>query len=176
MPTIHIYFETMAGTHLLDAVEALRDAGSADALYDPLLRATDSEDLEGPDVDSARNIAEGRRVAHSRRALLFSAFAAEAYANDFLYEKWNGRQDRDALQKLSPVDKYALLSALSGSSKTLDRGAEPLQRIRWLFDRRNELVHARPEGARDLTWDPDNHNPLSTLPSPSSRWRRPLLG
>jgi hypothetical protein len=41
MPNFLVYFETMAGTHLADAIRALRDAGSSDALYDPELRATD---------------------------------------------------------------------------------------------------------------------------------------
>lgn len=38
MPTFQLYFETMAGTHLSDAIRALRDAGSSDALSDPELR------------------------------------------------------------------------------------------------------------------------------------------
>src|SRR6185295_5575387 len=97
-------------------------------------------------------------------ALLFAAFAAEAYANDFLYEKWGG-QDRDALQKLSTVDKYAILSAFAGATTVLDRSREPLQSIKWLFDRRNELVHAAPRSDRDLTWDPANHNPAAAATS-----------
>ncbi len=42
----------------------------------------------------------------------------------------------------------------------MDRGAEPLQRIHWLLQRRDELVHAAPRGG-DLTYDPANHNPLN---------------
>lgn len=58
------------------------------------------------------------------------------------------------------MDKYVLLSALAGTT-VLDRGGEPLQRVKWLFDRRNELVHPKPRrGDRDLTWDPTNHNPI----------------
>jgi hypothetical protein len=164
MPKFQFYFETMAGTHLEDSVRALRDAGSADALYDPSLRATDPNTISYEDVSLARDEAVGWRVTYCRRALLFAAFAAEAYANDFLYEKWGG-QDRDALRKLSTVDKYALLSALPGATTVLDRGREPLQKIKWLFDRRNELVHAAPRDDRDLTWDPTNHNPLAAATS-----------
>lgn len=142
--------------HLADSVRALRDAGSPDALYDPVLRAKDHEDIGYDDFSMARDIAHGERVAYSRRGLLFAAFAAEAYANDFLYENWHGK-NRDALQKLSTIDKYALLSTLSGAS-ALGRGREPLQKIKWLFQRRDELVHAAPK-SRDLTYDPDNHNP-----------------
>jgi hypothetical protein len=157
MPKFQLYFETMAGTHLADAVRALRDAGSAEALYDPLLRATDPSDISHEDFRISQDEAEGARVTHSRRALLFAAFAAEAYANDFLYERWDGR-DRDALQKLSTVDKYAFLPGLAGASSELHRGRQPLQRIRWLFQRRDELVHAAPR-SKDLTYDPTNHNP-----------------
>jgi hypothetical protein len=162
MPGFQLYFETMAGTHLEDSVRALRDAGSPDALYEPSLRAT--PDISYEDFSLARDEAEGWRVTYCRRALLFSAFAAEAYANDFLYEKWGGR-DRDALQTLSTVDKYALLPALARATTVLDRSREPLQRIGWLFKRRDELVHARPRDDRDLTWDPANHNPLAAAKS-----------
>ncbi len=163
MPKFQFYFETMAGTHLADAVRALRDAGSADALYDPSLRTTDPSDIGYDDFSLARDVAEGERVTYSRRALLFAAFAAEAYANDFLYEKWDGK-DRDALKRLSTVDKYALLPAQAGATMTLNRGREPLQTIKWLFQRRDELVHAAPRD-RDLTYDPANHNPRAVAKS-----------
>lgn len=107
MSRFQFYFETMAGTHLEDSLRALRDAGSADALYDPSLRTSDPNSISYEDVSLARAEAEGWRVTYCRRALLFAAFAAEAYANDFLYDKWGG-QDRDALERLSAVDKYAL--------------------------------------------------------------------
>ncbi|HEV7529015.1 MAG TPA: hypothetical protein VGO29_08975 [Solirubrobacteraceae bacterium] len=111
-----------------------------------------------------QSVRRAGRVTYCRRALLFAAFAAEAYANDFLYEKWAG-QDRDALERLSAVDKYALLPALAETT-VLDRGGEPLQRVKWLFDRRNELVHPKPRlGDRDLTWDPTNHNPIDAAES-----------
>lgn len=164
MSEFHFYFETMAGTHLEDSVRALRDAGSADALYNPSLRTSNPNAISYEDVSLSSDEAAGRCVTYCRRALLFAAFAAEAYANDFLYEKWGG-QDRDALRKLSTVDKYAILSVLAGATTVLDRGREPLQRIRWLFDRRNELVHAAPRNDRDLTWDPANHNPLDAATS-----------
>lgn len=164
MPEFLLYFETMAGTHLADSLRALRDAGSADALYDPSLRATDPGAMSHEDFNLARDEAEGWRVTYSRRALLFAAFAAEAYANDFLYKNWSDRRDRDALQKLSPVDKYALLPTLAGVTPVLSRGREPLQTIKWLFKRRDELVHAAPRG-RDLTYDPANHNPRAAAKS-----------
>jgi hypothetical protein len=46
----------------------------------------------------------------------------------------------------------------------LSRDREPLQKIKWLFQRRDELVHAAPKD-RDLTYDPDNHNPRAVAQS-----------
>lgn len=164
MASLKLYFESMAGTHLEDALRALRDTGSADALYDHKLRSMDPKELDWPDVSAARDEAEGRRVTYSRRALLFAAFSAEAYANDFLFEEWSGK-DRKALLALSTVDKYALLPGLAGKEISLDRGSNPLQQIKWLFDRRNELVHAKPREDKDLTWEPENHNPVEAAKS-----------
>jgi hypothetical protein len=158
MVDFHIYFETMAGTHLTDAVRALRDAGSSDALYEPELRVMDPSEVEYDWFSLARDEAEGERVLYSRRSLLFAAFAAEGYANDFLYERWDG-SDRDALQRLSTVDKYVLLSQVAGRAGDLTRDKDPIQRIKWLFQRRDELVHAGPKD-KDLTYDPENHNPV----------------
>ncbi len=164
MGVIKLYFEGMAGTHLEDALRALRDTGSADALYNYKIRTMEPEDLDWPDVSLARDEAESWRITYSRRALLFAAFSAEAYANDFLFEEWRGK-DRKALQKLSTVDKYALLPGFAGRKFVLDRGRDPLQRIKWLFDRRNELVHAKPREDKDLTWEPENHNPAAAAES-----------
>lgn len=164
MAGIKFYFESMAGTHLEDALRALRDTASADALYDHKLRALDPAELDWPDVSLARDEAESWRITYSRRALLFAAFSAEAYANDFLFKEWSGK-DRDALQTLSTVNKYALLPNFAGRTNVLDRGCDPLQRIKWLFDRRNELVHAKPHEDKDLTWEPENHNPAAAAES-----------
>jgi hypothetical protein len=164
MLDFEIYFETMAGTHLEDSVRALRDAGSADALYDPSLRDSDHNAVSYEDASLASDEAQGWRVTYCRRALLFAAFAAEAYANDFLYEKWAG-EDRKKLQRLPTVEKYACLPRRAGATTVLDRSREPLRKLEWLFDRRNELVHARPLDDRDLTWDPTNHNPLDAATS-----------
>jgi hypothetical protein len=128
MTKFQLYFESMAGTHLADAVRALRDSGSADALYDISLRAGDPDKISYDDYSLARDEAEAVRVNYSRRALLFAAFAAEAYANDFLYDRWTG-QDREALQRLSTVDKYVLLPALAGITTGLERGRGPLQKM-----------------------------------------------
>jgi hypothetical protein len=162
--TFKLYFETMAGTHLTDAVAALRDSCSADALYPAAIREATPDELDWTDVSLARDLAESRRVNHSRRALLFAAFAAEAYANDFLYEHWTGK-DQEVLDKLSTPDKYAMLPGFAGVGTVLVRGEHPLQQIKWLFSRRDELVHPKPGGKKDLTWNPEDHNPIAAAES-----------
>ena len=157
MVKLSVYFETMAGTHLADSVRALRDTGSADALYDEAARATDSRDIDDGDWSQLRDVARYWQVSYSRRGLLFAAFAAEAYANDFIFTRWTG-QDREALRWLSPINKYVLISQLAHPDEPLTRDREPIQRLTWLFQRRDELVHAAPR-SKDLTYDPDNHNP-----------------
>lgn len=165
MPTFKFYFETMAGTHLTDAVAALRDSSSADALYRPEIWAATPGEVDWREVGPARDEAEGRRVIQSRRALLFAAFAAEAYANDFLYEHWTTAKDLEALVKLSTLDKYAMLPGFAGVVTSLDRGKEPLQQVGWLFGRRDELVHPKPDGKKDLTWNPEDYNPRAVAKS-----------
>lgn len=117
--------------------------------------ASNPSEIAWEDYSFARDEAHGMRVTHARRALLFVAFAAEAYANDFLDSISDGQ---DALQKLPTVDRYALLPGFAGKAGSLEQGKEPLQTIRWLFKRRDELVHAAPRGT-DLTYDPANDNP-----------------
>lgn len=157
MARLEIYFETMAGTHLSDSVRALRDSGSSDALYDPSLRAADPGDVDDAWFSISRDEAEYERVSYSRWALLFAAFAAEAYANDILYDQC-AEQDRAALRWLPTVDKYVRLSQLVTGPVQFTRGREPIQTLKWLFKRRDELVHAAPRG-EDLTYRPEDHNP-----------------
>ena len=72
MAKFQLYFETMAGTHLQDAVQALRNSGSPDALYDASLRASDPNKISYDNFSLTRDEAEGVRVTYSRRALLFA--------------------------------------------------------------------------------------------------------
>jgi hypothetical protein len=69
------------------------------------------------------------------------------------------------LVKLSTLDKYAMLPGFAGVGTNLDRGEEPLQQVKWLFGRRDELVHPKPDGKKDLTWNPDDYNPRTVAKS-----------
>jgi hypothetical protein len=88
------YFETLAGSHLMDAIDALRNSGSSDALYDRFIRATKRGERSDAWLGQAITVAIQRRIAFSRHATMFSAFAAEAYVNEFLWVHVEDRQDR----------------------------------------------------------------------------------
>jgi len=76
MGSIKLYFETMAGTHLGDALRALRDTGSADALYDHKLRSMDPKELDWPDVSAAQN--KDLTLAVAEGAAMLNGEAPEA--------------------------------------------------------------------------------------------------
>lgn len=159
MGTLEFYFETIAGSHLQDAVDALRDSGSADTLHDEPTRTTPASEQSFEWAQLAEQIAEGKRVALSRRALLYAAFAAEAYINECLWERL-ATADRDALDRLATVEKFMIVPRLAFGRAVLDRGTEPGQRLRWLFKRRDELVHPKPrKGPPRLEYHPEAHNP-----------------
>jgi hypothetical protein len=123
--------------------------------------------------ESAKGMAGGRsatkRLQLSRQAMLYAAFAAEAYINRFLFEHFTG-SDRASLEKLSTVDKYVFVPRLALGSAIFDRGSQPLQRILDLFVRRNALAHPKPRSVMpvkldmaDVTfWNPSfkDYNPL----------------
>ncbi|MGN6187368.1 MAG: hypothetical protein ACTHOE_00585 [Conexibacter sp.] len=84
-----------------------------------------------------------RRVRYSRAAILFAAFAAEAYINEFISAYAKGR-DRDALDRLQPIAKYTLAPRLALARPLFRRDAEPLRTIADLFKQRDVLVHPKP--------------------------------
>lgn len=165
MPKIEIYFETIAGAHLLDALDAFRGAVSSDGLYDEQTRRTPKADQTYEWYSLKRDEALGRQVVLCRRSLLFAAFAAEAYVNRFLWNEFSGR-DREVLDRLATVEKYVLLPRLASGVELIPRGRALEQQLRWLFHRRNELVHPKP-GNRTAHLDhyPEDHNPLAAARS-----------
>jgi hypothetical protein len=144
--------------YLGDAVYALRNAASSDALFDePLRRARESE--RNPSwIGAARHEANARRIAFSRTAMLFCAFSAESYINEFIAWHFTGA-DLRSLDRLSTVEKYAVAPRLSLGRTLFARDSGPLQRIKQLFDLRDVLVHPKPgkglpEQAHSLQPDP----------------------
>src|SRR5262245_2185102 len=90
----------LAGGYLFDALAAIRDAGMIETLYDRDIRRLP----DGGAPDSAIESAARRRMSYSRTALLLSAFAAEAYVNEFAAARLPAR-DVEALDRVSTPEK-----------------------------------------------------------------------
>ena len=135
---------TLGSVYLFEAIDAIRDAGSTDTLYKPAVRAAAPRAREGGWVLLAQHDAAEQRIRFSRNAMLFAAFAAEAYVNEFNTQRFGGK-DYEAVEKLSTVDKYVLAPRLALGRELFPRDREPLQRLRALFKHRDMLVHPKPE-------------------------------
>jgi hypothetical protein len=128
----------LAGTYLLHALDEFRNAGSADALYRELAPWYQPGSILTPiERDSD---ARQRRLRHLRATVLFTALAAEGYANEFLASRLTGR-DLVAAERLSTVDKFVLGPRLAGLTSPIAYGSEPGQSLTALFKARNTLVH-----------------------------------
>jgi hypothetical protein len=125
----------------MEAFEALELSGNAAGLYTEAQRnASASGRLGWPDLPGQ---AAERRAQLSRRAILFAAFAAESFANEFLSMFFVGRT-ATTLDRLSTVEKLVIGPKLALGCDLFDRGTQPLQDIRTLFGLRDILVHPKP--------------------------------
>jgi hypothetical protein len=75
--------------------------------------------------------------------MLFAAFAAEAYVNEFIADHFTGR-DVETLDRLSTTEKYVIAPRLALGAPLFERDREPLQTISKLFRQRDTLVHPKP--------------------------------
>jgi hypothetical protein len=75
--------------------------------------------------------------------MLFVAFAAEAYINEFIAAYFTGN-DRNAIDRMPPAEKYTLAPRLALGKALFPRGVEPVQTIARLFKQRDLLVHPKP--------------------------------
>jgi hypothetical protein len=132
---------SVAGVYLEQALDALRDSSSADRLYGELDPWHRDAEILGP-VQSKMD-AVNRRLRFLRSAVLFSAIAAEAYANEFIAATLSSAE-AEAADRLATVDKLLLAPRLAGLESPFERGAEPIQSLARLFRARNALVHPRP--------------------------------
>jgi hypothetical protein len=135
---------TLGGSYLFEALDAIRDAGSSDMLYTSAVRAAAGRAREPGWVLTAQHDAAEQRIRFSRNAMLFAAFAAEAYINEFIAAHFTGK-DYEAVEKLSTVDKYVLAPRTALGRDLFPRDREPAQTLRALFKQRDVLVHPKPE-------------------------------
>lgn len=80
--------------------------------------------------------------ANLRHAILYGAFAAEAYVNAYI-DLACPDQAR-SMDRVSTLERLLLATRLTTGRNVFNRGGEPFQGLSKLFSRRNELVHHKP--------------------------------
>lgn len=139
---------SLADGYLEQALGALRDAASADALWRRELPPRYGQDsILGP--IQQRLTAVNERLTFLRTAVLFSALAVEATANQFLPIVLSPA-DVNTIDRLPTLDKLIVGPRLAGADTPFERGREPMQTLKRLGDARNALVHPRPGKAATL--------------------------
>ena len=105
----------LSAAYLEQAVNALHAAGDAADLFRGR-RKPPPDDATGEKIKRGEAIAflraRHKHMTHCRNAVLFAALAAESYVNEFLGVFLDG-QDREAVDRLSPVNKYVLGTKLA---------------------------------------------------------------
>jgi hypothetical protein len=142
---------TLATAYLTQAVEALRNSLSSDTLYDSSFRATSREERTEHWTYVATGMAHLKRTTFVQTAMLFSALAAEAYANEFVREHFPNPQALMAVDQWKTLDKLVLAPRLALGEPVFERGQEPIQTVARLFKRRNALVHPKPQDDEPTT-------------------------
>lgn len=130
---------SLSGDYLADAVDELDAMGDPDALYGP-------ERLDDSDWDEQERLgrAPDARLRHGRNGVLFAAFAAEAYINEFSSAMLSGA-DREALDRsLSPPMRYLVVPKYATGEPLFSRDDAVMPEIFTLFRLRNDLAHPKP--------------------------------
>ncbi len=133
---------SLADDYFQQALDALRDAASADALWRRELPPHYGQDsILGP--IQQRMTAVNERMTSLRASVLFSALAVEATANQFLAIVLSPA-DVKTVDRLPTLDKLLIGPRLAGVETPFERGRDPMQTLKRLFDARNALVHPKP--------------------------------
>jgi hypothetical protein len=129
--------------YLIRALDEFHRAGNAPDLWMPVDDFHSETIFKGAqEVLTAKN----RRLQFLRTSVLFSAIAAEAFANEFVDDTL-GRNMAGTLDKLSTADKLIVGAQLvAGNTSPLDKGRQPMQDIAGLATTRDRLVHPKEKG------------------------------
>ncbi|MCW2952022.1 MAG: hypothetical protein JWQ48_1192 [Conexibacter sp.] len=125
--------------YLTQALDALHALGDSRTLYASLAPVSEDPRLRAPVVLIARD----RRRVHAQNVILFAAFSAEAYINEFLAVHLRGK-DLKAVERMSTVNKYAVGTRIAYGENLFPRDRESMPIIEELFAVRNKLVHPKP--------------------------------
>jgi hypothetical protein len=129
---------SLAGDYLMEAIDAFHDAGDPAHLYEHWRRFPPKDPKT--EADNMRKAARRARIRAARNAVLFAAFAGEAYVNEFLaahgaLEEWDRK----------PTTKKFLKGTAAAYGSPLffsDREAYPV--LVELYELRDRLVHPKP--------------------------------
>jgi hypothetical protein len=134
----------MSAAYLQQALDALHAAGNAASLYTfDLPPATDQRSATMRVL--ARTQARSARRMICRSVVLFAAFAAESYVNEFLAALMTDRRDRlREIDRWRTIDKYLVGTLEAYGERLFFDGREPMPVLRELFTLRNKLAHPRP--------------------------------
>lgn len=138
---------SLAGEYLECSLQAIRNACSSDTLYRPMEAGKQKDEkpkkYAGVVDWLLKGDAAAQRTNYSRTSMLYSAFAAEAFINEFIDAHFTG-EDFRSLDKLSTVDKFVIAPQLILGERIFDRGKTPLNDIAQLFKYRDGWVHPKP--------------------------------
>lgn len=146
---------TLASSHLAQGLDALDDACSPEAVFTPRkiwpLRPSDS-------IRSRRTLSEITQRNLCLTATLFTAFAAEAFVNNFLHihdlESRLSATKFKNLDRGSTVRKY-VEGVATAYEPLFEPNDEVMPAISELFAIRHKLVHARPGIGSPTAYMPD---------------------
>lgn len=131
------YHEVLA-LGLSDAFKRYVDAATA------LNAARTSLDLSNPE-EVALIVSTGKSVEMNRAAfILFTSSYLEALINAYLIMVLS-REEFAALERLNPVEKWTIGPRMVDRVFQLETGRSPHQELSDLFDRRNAIVHHKPQ-------------------------------
>ena len=167
---------TLASSHLAQALDAFDDACSPEAVFAPRkiwpLQPSDP-------ITSRRTLSEITQRDLCLTAALFTAFAAEAFVNNFLdVHDLKSEVSATKFRKLdrgSTVQKYVEGVALA-YEPLFAADDEVMPAISELFGVRNRLVHARPGFGPPLAYMPDPTWRGTYPPTKVAKWLVAVAG
>jgi hypothetical protein len=167
---------TLASSHLAQALDAFDDACSPEAVFTPRkiwpLQPSDP-------ITSRRTLSEITQRNFCLTATLFTAFAAEAFVNNFLdVHDLKSQVSATKFRKLdrgSTVQKYVEGVALA-YEPLFGANDEVMPAISELFSVRNRLVHARPGFGPPLAYMPDPTWRSTYSPTKVAEWLVAVAG
>jgi hypothetical protein len=152
--------------YLNQAAEALTNAADPHFLYSEVPTYLEGS-IFAPHQHSID--AGNRRLRVLRSSVLYSALAAESFANELLRDLLDPAE-AEAVDRLPTPEKLLLGPRMANIPPPLSRGSEPAQTVFKLFAVRNALVHPRPGGYSTLIQDVGERDERDLGPTAAGRY------